>query len=40
LKDGVDALFQEYLRGHGFIRIHTPKTMGAASESGCSPTVV
>jgi aspartyl-tRNA synthetase len=33
LKDGVDALFQEYLRGHGFIRIHTPKTMGAASES-------
>jgi aspartyl/asparaginyl-tRNA synthetase len=33
LKDGVDALFQEFLRGHGFIRIHTPKTMGAASES-------
>jgi aspartyl-tRNA synthetase len=40
LKDGVDALFQEYLRGHGFIRIHTPKTMGAASESGCSSRVV
>jgi aspartyl-tRNA synthetase len=32
LKDGVDCLFQEFLRSHGFIRIHTPKIMGAPTE--------
>jgi aspartyl-tRNA synthetase len=32
LKDGVDSLFQEFLRAHGFIRIHTPKIIGAPSE--------
>jgi aspartyl/asparaginyl-tRNA synthetase len=34
LKDGVDALFQEFLRSRGFIRIHTPKIISAASEGG------
>jgi aspartyl-tRNA synthetase len=33
LKDGVDSLFQEFLRGQGFIRIHTPKIIGVPSES-------
>jgi aspartyl-tRNA synthetase len=32
VKDGVDALFQEFLRSQGFIRIHTPKITGAPSE--------
>ena len=32
IKDGVDSLFQEFLRSHGFIRIHTPKIMGAPTE--------
>jgi aspartyl-tRNA synthetase len=32
LKDGVDCLFQDFLRGQGFVRIHTPKIIGAASE--------
>ena len=32
LKDGVDSLFQEFLRSRGFIRIHTPKIIGAPSE--------
>jgi hypothetical protein len=32
LKDGVDSLFQEFLRARGFIRIHTPKIIGAPSE--------
>lgn len=32
LKDGVDSLFQEFLRPRGFIRIHTPKIIGAPSE--------
>jgi aspartyl-tRNA synthetase len=32
LKDGVDALFQEFLRSQGFLRIHTPKIIGASSE--------
>jgi aspartyl-tRNA synthetase len=32
LKDGVDSLFQEFLRARGFIRIHTPKIVGAPSE--------
>ena len=32
LKDGVDALFQNFLRARGFIRIHTPKIIGAPSE--------
>lgn len=34
LKDGVDALFQEFLRGRGFMKIHTPKILGAPSEGG------
>lgn len=40
IKDGVDCLFQEFLRSHGFIRIHTPKIMGAPTEgelSACKP---
>jgi aspartyl/asparaginyl-tRNA synthetase len=40
IKDGVDSLFQEFLRSHGFIRIHTPKIMGAPTEgelSACKP---
>jgi aspartyl/asparaginyl-tRNA synthetase len=32
LKDGVDSLFQEFLRARGFMRIHTPKIIGAPSE--------
>jgi aspartyl/asparaginyl-tRNA synthetase len=32
LKDGVDSLFQEFLRSRGFMRIHTPKIIGAPSE--------
>ena len=32
IKDGVDGLFQEFLRSHGFLRIHTPKIIGAPSE--------
>ncbi|OCK95216.1 aspartyl-tRNA synthetase-like protein [Cenococcum geophilum 1.58] len=36
IKDGVDSLFQEFLRSHGFIRIHTPKIMGAPTEGGSS----
>ena len=32
IKDGVDSLFQEFLHAHHFIRIHTPKILGAASE--------
>ena len=32
LQDGVDSLFQEFLRARGFIRIHTPKIIGAPSE--------
>jgi aspartyl/asparaginyl-tRNA synthetase len=32
IQDGVDSLFQEFLRGQGFIRIHTPKIIGAPSE--------
>jgi len=35
LKDGVDCLFQEFLRAEGFVRIHTPKIIGAASEGMC-----
>ncbi|KFY04923.1 hypothetical protein O988_00423 [Pseudogymnoascus sp. VKM F-3808] len=34
LKDGVDALFQEFLRPRGFMKIHTPKILGAPSEGG------
>ena len=40
IKDGVDYLFQDFLRSHGFIRIHTPKIMGAPTEgelSTCKP---
>jgi aspartyl-tRNA synthetase len=32
VKDGVDSLFQEFLRSQGFIRIHTPKIISAPSE--------
>lgn len=32
IKDGVDSLFQEFLRARGFLRIHTPKIIGAPSE--------
>ena len=32
VKDGVDSLFQEFLRSQGFIRIHTPKIISASSE--------
>jgi len=38
LKDGVDSLFQEFLRARGFIRIHTPKIIGAPSE-GITPSI-
>ncbi|KAL2351052.1 aspartyl-tRNA synthetase-like protein [Cryomyces antarcticus] len=34
IKDGVCALFAEYLRSHKFIGIQTPKLLGAASEGG------
>ncbi len=34
IKDGVCALFQEYLREHNFIGVQTPKLLGAASEGG------
>ncbi|KAI9833337.1 MAG: hypothetical protein M1819_003732 [Sarea resinae] len=34
IKDGVCALFAEYLRARGFVGIQTPKLLGAASEGG------
>jgi aspartyl-tRNA synthetase len=34
IKSGVCELFQEFLRGKGFVMIQTPKLQGAASESG------
>ena len=34
IKDGVCALFQEYLRGKGFVGVQTPKLLGAATEGG------
>ncbi|GAB7359636.1 hypothetical protein MBLNU230_g6818t1 [Neophaeotheca triangularis] len=36
IKDGVTALFQEFLRGRGFIGAQTPRLLGAASEGGSS----
>ena len=32
----VSSLFREFLRGQGFIEIHTPKLQGGATESGAS----
>jgi len=40
LKDGVDSLFQEFLRARGFIRIHTPKIIGAPSEGNITSSSV
>ena len=34
IKDGVCALFQEFLRGKGFVGVQTPKLLGAATEGG------
>lgn len=34
IKSGVCELFQEFLRGKGFVMIQTPKLQGAASEGG------
>jgi nondiscriminating aspartyl-tRNA synthetase len=36
IKDGVTALFQEFLRGQGFIGIQTPKLLGAPTEGGAN----
>ncbi|ORY09190.1 aspartyl-tRNA synthetase [Clohesyomyces aquaticus] len=36
IKSGVCALFQEFLSQKGFILIHTPKILGAASEGGAN----
>ncbi|RYE56774.1 MAG: hypothetical protein EOP20_08420 [Hyphomicrobiales bacterium] len=34
VQSGVSSFFREYLRGQGFIEIHTPKLQGGATESG------
>jgi aspartyl/asparaginyl-tRNA synthetase len=34
IRDGVHILFEEYLRKHNFIKIDTPKLLGAPSEGG------
>ncbi|THX10390.1 aspartyl-tRNA synthetase-like protein [Aureobasidium pullulans] len=36
VQSGVSSFFREYLRGQGFIEIHTPKLQGGATESGAS----
>ena len=36
IKSGVCSLFQEFLGQRGFILIHTPKILGAASEGGAN----
>jgi nondiscriminating aspartyl-tRNA synthetase len=36
IKDGVVALFQEFLRDNGFMGIQTPKLLGAPSEGGAN----
>eukprot|EP00045_Choanoeca_perplexa_P009702 m.94018 g.94018 ORF g.94018 m.94018 type:complete len:655 (+) comp15001_c0_seq3:116-2080(+) len=36
IQSGVGALFREFLLGQGFTEIHSPKILGAASESGAS----
>lgn len=34
IRDGVHILFEEYLRKHSFVKIDTPKLLGAPSEGG------
>jgi len=36
IKSGVCALFQEFLSRKGFVLVHTPKILGAASEGGAN----
>lgn len=36
IKDGVVALFSDFLRSRGFVGVQTPKMLGGASESGAS----
>ncbi|KAI4789140.1 aspartyl-tRNA synthetase-like protein, partial [Aureobasidium sp. EXF-8846] len=36
VQSGVSSFFREYLRGQGFMEIHTPKLQGGATESGAS----
>lgn len=36
VKSGVCALFQEFLSKKGFVLVHTPKILGAASEGGAN----
>jgi len=36
IKDGVIALFQEFLRGKGFVGVNSPRLLGSASEGGSS----
>lgn len=36
IKDGVIALFQEFLRGKGFVGVNSPRLLGAPSEGGSS----
>ncbi|KAJ7225463.1 hypothetical protein GGX14DRAFT_420617 [Mycena pura] len=36
LQSAIGHLFRQYLHGHGFTEIHSPKLQGAATESGAS----
>jgi aspartyl-tRNA synthetase len=36
IRDGVHLLFEEYLRSHNFLKIDTPKLLGAPSEGGAN----
>ncbi|KAG9537846.1 aspartyl-tRNA synthetase-like protein, partial [Aureobasidium melanogenum] len=36
VQSGISSFFREYLRGQGFMEIHTPKLQGGATESGAS----
>lgn len=36
MQAAIGHFFREYLSGHGFIEIHSPKLQGAATESGAS----
>lgn len=36
IKDGVQLLFSEFLRKHGFIGVNTPRLLGASSEGGAN----
>ena len=36
IKDGVEVLFTEFLRGKGFMGVKTPKLLGAPSEGGAN----